>query len=1673
MSKSKPQSGDEQARAPLPGQRSSLDGDDQTPEAHDETRILDEIFRDNGDSPADIPAPPANVPTNGDQTSRPNDDETVGQITHRLFDSGFRPVVIYPRGFPRKSGPATGKEPFGKDWGTKPLDHEILKRDVNYFRGQHAQPGVGLCLGPDRGPGGRWLIDVEGDGPEAEDSWRQLLGGVDIQTMGWDSTRGRHRLLCCDGERLKLIATNLKPFQVKDEAKQPGVYHIPQFPGLELRIGGFKPNGALKQLQSVVPPTPGTDGKPRKWNGITTVADAPEALYLTLSSLASPSPNGDHRIDSATVKRAHQSYAAAALKAEVEKVATAKEGHRNQQLNDSAFALGTLIGAGALDEETAREALHEAATRPRPDGSDGLDDSASAETITSGLEAGKLEPRDLSHIGGDDDAFESEPITDLGIMLKFKKSGGTGLGTVTARIKDEVTHSDRINIQKNDAREKFAAKLAGICPGAKEEDIEAALLKLAAKVVNREEKAKDDKEDAGETHAEILLRLAGAAEFFHIPDGTVYASYPVKKHRETQAVRSKIFRRWLIYQFYHEQETAPSRDAIAQALDVLEAQAHYDGDAVPIFTRIAGHDDAIYIDLCDSEWRVIKVTTTGWSVIAAEAAPVHFRRPKGLKPLPVPVSGGTIDELREHINVPDDGEWKLVVAFLTAAMRPTGPYPILDLGGEAGVAKSTITMVIRSLCDPYEAVLRRQPREERDLFITAVNSWCPTFNNLSGLPVWFSDALCAISTGGGYACRELYSDDGEVFFNVCRPIILNGVEGCVTRDDALSRAIRLVLSPIPADKRIPENKFWDRFHAAAPRMLGAVLDALSGGMRELPSIEPPELPRMADFAAWGLALGRALGWGDRDFLDAYEVNRGDAAETVLDASLVGVAIQNLVAQKGEWEGTMGELLTELTANQVSEQTARAKEWPRTPRKLSGALRRIVPALRHEGIEVSFPDPRIHHDRKLKITKIPKPTKAETETQDQPPQEPPPQAPNTQNIPRSSEGGNNVPNVPYVLFDSQNLSPEGDSKGHIGGHIVNETCPNVPYAASPESRGIVTGHIGHIGDSSPPNVPSNVPQPNPSHTNDLEPLGHTGHIGHIFSPPEGEEERTQNTPDARAANDLAWWQKKVQRWVPSRQKKWHDLTHQWKEARTFPEADIGYRAYVYLEHELHQFIWKADVKNHHKKQKELRAKNPDHVIQPYPDFYSQACGVRVIIGPGELEAPSPLEALRRGFDADPYRVLGTVTIKKGREIVHTNLEGWHTVLALPPEFTEWAAAYEAGNRCPAFFDSVLRPWDPPVPETLDECFEFYAKKYVWCQWEFFTALQDGGELQGKSLQELILLAPPVAAPEVSTQQLSGKPISTLKDPRTWIVVNGVRSPVEYKGPIQGKLRPAFKCFGGKYPIASWIASFILPFKYDRYIEPFAGGLSVLLTLPPATEEFVIDRDPEVLNLYGILTRRTDDLITAIEPIPYDFETFDRYRASDPQDELERAIRFLVVNHFSSNGLGRHYAKASRLRGKRHPDGPIMNDASAWRSIKEELREIADRLRNVVFYDPANLPNPGVALLIYEGRSAPDRKVLSYADPTYLLRTRTAKNAYKYNLTDDDHVELLTTALDLVTTGTKFFISGYRSEMYRDLLESAGWVRHEREVPNHAGHGKTKQRRLECLWESPSDVDKPTS
>ena len=106
---------------------------------------------------------------------------------------------------------------------------------------------------------------------------------------------------------------------------------------------------------------------------------------------------------------------------------------------------------------------------------------------------------------------------------------------------------------------------------------------------------------------DVLLTIAIAARLFHATDGTAFADLVIDGHRETWPLRSKRFRAWLRQQYYERTWDAPSPAALNAALNVLEAQAQFDGPQRKVSVRVAEHDGLIYLDLADEFWRTSKL----------------------------------------------------------------------------------------------------------------------------------------------------------------------------------------------------------------------------------------------------------------------------------------------------------------------------------------------------------------------------------------------------------------------------------------------------------------------------------------------------------------------------------------------------------------------------------------------------------------------------------------------------------------------------------------------------------------------------------------------------------------------------------------------------------------------------------------------------------------------------------------------------------------------------------------------------------------------------------------------------------------------------------------------------------------------------------------------------------
>ncbi|MFF9324014.1 hypothetical protein ACF1AY_04775 [Streptomyces sp. NPDC014776] len=127
-------------------------------------------------------------------------------------------------------------------------------------------------------------------------------------------------------------------------------------------------------------------------------ASAPRAVTPSRGSYRVPSD----RLDSYTQK---------ALQAECDSIVSAPHGDQNNTINKAAFNVGTLVGAGALGEDEAREMLLSAALAGNhPEG-------RARPSISSGLRAGMLSPRHpwppVSHAATDASLEELVGVQDI------------------------------------------------------------------------------------------------------------------------------------------------------------------------------------------------------------------------------------------------------------------------------------------------------------------------------------------------------------------------------------------------------------------------------------------------------------------------------------------------------------------------------------------------------------------------------------------------------------------------------------------------------------------------------------------------------------------------------------------------------------------------------------------------------------------------------------------------------------------------------------------------------------------------------------------------------------------------------------------------------------------------------------------------------------------------------------------------------------------------------------------------------------------------------------------------------------------------------------------------------------------------------------------------------------
>lgn len=404
-----------------------------------------------------------------------------------------------------------------------------------------------------------------------------------------------------------------------------------------------------------------------------------------------------------------------------------------------------------------------------------------------------------------------------------------------------------------------------------------------------------------------LVEESGAL-FFHSDVKDLYAAMKVNNHTEIMSIGSRAFELWLIGLYYNACGQPISNDAIKRVLGACSAKAMYDSpNPVRLSVRVAEYGGEFWYDLTNNDWQVVKISKDGWRV--ENEPPILFDRFRHQSPQAMPKNGGGINKILVHVNLKDNKT--LFLCWLVSCFVPNIPHSAIILHGEKGAAKSTASELLKNLIDPSSLETLTLQSNQRTLAVNLLNHWFLPFDNVSFISEEVSDTLCRAITGGGIQQRKLNTNSEDVIFTFQRCIAINGIQNAAKRADLLDRSILIELLRIKDENRKELTEITANFEADRPEILGGIFDTLSKAMAVYPAVKLRNLPRMADFARWGYAIGEALGGMGQRFLDEYAANRQIQNEEAIAGDPVATLIVEFMRDREYWSGKCSELYNKL------------------------------------------------------------------------------------------------------------------------------------------------------------------------------------------------------------------------------------------------------------------------------------------------------------------------------------------------------------------------------------------------------------------------------------------------------------------------------------------------------------------------------------------------------------------------------------------------------------------------------------------------------------------------------------------------------------------------------------------------------------------------------------------
>ena len=426
--------------------------------------------------------------------------------------------------------------------------------------------------------------------------------------------------------------------------------------------------------------------------------------------------------------------------------------------------------------------------------------------------------------------------------------------------------------------------------------------------------------------------------------GEFYVRFSVSGVLEVNLLNSERFKRWLV-NYGNDLEYKDAKNAV----DNLRAIAEFD-EAVEerdICTRIGCNAGKIYLCIYDKEHRVIEIDADGWRIINEYEAPVLFI-PSSSGAIPIPERGGSVNDLREFLNV-DDDDFRLIVGWLLASLNPDVDRPILWVNGEKGYGKTELTNLLKNLIDPDATGALAPVNSVRDFKVVASSRYIVGLDNISRITKEWSDTFCRMVTGISFVARKLYTDSTTFSIKSHNSLIINGKNLMPIYDDLEDRCFCITLKKLDKTNRKSKEKIRASFEEKRPKILGAFLDAISAALKNIDYNKDIDT-RMLDTCHFIIKAANSglLPFSDDDFIATIvkkrdETNLYDISSDPLANIIYAIVEEKLKTENNAeaeikvYQGPTRELFDKI---KEYAQTAEMKEIPQETRSFGRRLKEV-------------------------------------------------------------------------------------------------------------------------------------------------------------------------------------------------------------------------------------------------------------------------------------------------------------------------------------------------------------------------------------------------------------------------------------------------------------------------------------------------------------------------------------------------------------------------------------------------------------------------------------------------------------------------------------------------------------------------------------------------------------